>query len=362
MPPAKRKLVVLPQSTANKKPRPATSKPKTRARLTVATNPFPPTRSGVKRWPIAPSEKFTSSSALSAALSIPISNQRFDKGHYPWDDYQDDIVVRSVELDDYGDDELTGVQHYRHILEGSKREYEHVCFDFDEYRLNGKNAAFFFHTEELEVEDEGEEEAMVANGSGYAELPQQVDDYDNPIYTAKTTNPAVILAITRIAQRNLKFLDFTSALDHLPNLPPNRPLPKLQKDVFSDNHPHHHRNDDVQVTIAFLPAFHQDGAHAIGYFTLPHSQKAHTHPSFRLQTEGCLFTPCSTADLEDFSLVLWNRKKIRGKARGIQAVGSRNGAWVKKDDGSVETNEWDVCKTVAGEVWGKRVGAFGGKG
>jgi hypothetical protein len=109
---------------------------------------------------------------LSPALSISISNKRFDQGHYLWDDHQDNIFVKSTELDDYNDEELTGVEHYRDVLDDHEGKYAHICSDFNDYCMNGKHVEGL---DDLEEEDEGE---VLTEGQGadFTELPKAVDN------------------------------------------------------------------------------------------------------------------------------------------------------------------------------------------
>jgi hypothetical protein len=354
MPAIKRKLVVLPQDTVNKKLRPSTAKLRPKANLTVTTKPAPPARTVSKKLATAPFPSSTSESSLSPALSIPISNHRFDEGQYPWDDYQDGVFVKSIELDVDHDEELTGTAHYLDEIEEHEGKYAQICTDFNEYCMNGK------HLQDIdELEDEDEEEALIeGNGSGFTELLKVADDYDGPIYSAKTKNPAVFLAITRIAQRNLPFLDFTSGLTHLPNLPPTARLPKLLKGVFIDQHPHARRASDIELTVAFLRNFYDSPSHphALGYFSTIRLIASSTDTP-RIHAESCLFTPCSGDDLLEFDMIAWSKKKLIGRPRKMEAIGSHNGAWLKPD--IVEGwKEWEVCRRVVGEVWVKRVEGY----
>jgi hypothetical protein len=261
--------------------------------------------------------------------------------------------VNSTELDDDHDEELTDVEHYRDLLEEHEGEYANICTDFNYYCMNGKSV------EDVDDLDEKDEEEV--GGSGFTELPKAEEDYDGPIYSARTKNPAVFLAITRIAKRNLPFLDFTSALTHLPNLPPTTPLPKLCKSVFIDDHPHARRSSDSQLTIALLLNFYilPSHPHALGYFTTLSSSVSSTQTPC-LQTDSCLFTPCSDDDLLEFNMIQWSKKKLIGRPRRMEVIESRNGAWLKTDVVE-EWKEWEVCKRVVGEVWAKRVGGFKGK-
>jgi hypothetical protein len=265
--------------------------------------------------------------------------------------------VKSTELNDYNDEELTGVEHYRDVLDDHEGKYAHICLDFNDYCMNGKHVEGL---DDLEEEDEGE---VLTEGQGadFTELPKAVDVYDGPIYSAITKNPTVFLVITRIAQRNLPFLDFTSALTHLPNLPPTAPLPKLCKSVFINDHPHARRASNSELTITLLLYFYASPSrpHALGYFTTISSLVSSTQTP-RVQDKGRLFTPYSGEDILEFNMIQWSRKKLIGRPRRMEAIGSRNGAWLKTD--VVEKwKEREVCKRLVGEVWIKRVRGFKGR-
>lgn len=142
-------------------------------------------------------------------------------------------------------------------------------------------------------------------------------DYDWPIYRARTTNPAVFLAIIRIAEKNLPFINFDSAITHLPNRAVNASLPVLpfnnapnrkwkgkEKAVFTDDLPYGKKKDDQLMTILFLPEFYKDGKHAVGYYDIAPGRDK----SMRLEAENVvqlLFTPCDTEDLVRWGLVHW---------------------------------------------------------
>jgi hypothetical protein len=355
--PPKRELVVVTPAVANKKTRTSISKaavtttPAVQDTRATKINPASRIAKPVRKAtpPPAKSTKMgrpasSAASSLSPSLSMPPpapiaakTNHRYHSRRYPWDDHQDDIVVNSVE--DASPDALTGFEHYRHMMK--KGGYERICTDFNDYRCNGKP------TEDLAEPEIEEEKDITDNEDGYTALPDHVKDYTNPIYAAKTTNPAVFLAITRIAQRNLAFIDLNSALNHIPNLSPTQPYPKLNTGVFIDEVPHQQRSSDIDMTIAFLPRFYNDEAHAIGFYSSP-----------SCSSSTCLFTPCSTADLDASGMIDWttlaSKTKDGDHKRNVQAVGSRRGRWMKAD--VVEDwEEWKRVQMMVGEGWSGRV-------
>jgi hypothetical protein len=302
----KRKVVVLPRHTTSKSDHPTTSKP-----------------------------------------ARPVG-RRYNLGLYPWDDYQDIIVVNSVEEEDDQDltHQLVGAEHYRAVI-SQHDDYKHVCVHFNEYRAHGQRVQDLSDTDD-------EDDAMRVKPEPHLDiedthLPTPRSNYDQPIYQAWTTNPAVFLAIARIAQRNLRFLDLTSALDHLPNHPPDQPLPELVKGEFANDLPQASKKSDIKFTIVFLPNYYEDARHALGFFTLEDDAEPQ-HPK-RVRTRTCLFTPCSTADLQEYGLVEQAAGKRVGK---IKAVGGYDGEWL--DAGIVEDwDDWRTCEMVAGRIWDKKV-------
>ncbi|KAF2024445.1 hypothetical protein EK21DRAFT_117763 [Setomelanomma holmii] len=308
--------------------------------------------------------------AVTKAPQTP-PNTRYNLGHYPWDDYQDDITVNSVEIaPSLGRKKLVGVEHYKDAL-SQAGSYKHITYDFEEYGNNGKA---------LEDGSGGEEdeECEMLDGSGYEgkvegidytlpPTPLSRDDYNKSIYLAQTRNPTVFLAIIRIAQRNLPFVDFTSAINHLPNLPLNVALPRLQPGVFVEDNTIEVQDsmeakaDDVNI--AFLPHFYTDNRHALGYFTLGPDP----NPDFPMRkwTKTCLFTPCTMRDLARFDMVEWVARRVvnRESDMGIgdmDAIGSRQGRWLEKN--VVEDwKEWLSCWKVVWNVWEWRVGLCRGR-
>jgi hypothetical protein len=271
---------------------------------------------------------------------------RYNQGLYPWDDYQDDIAVNSIE-GDLDQCSLLGAEHYK-IEISRRKDYRHPCVHFDEYRVIGQRAENPLDTDESDdsvADVKPEPHELVEE----AHLPTPNEHYHEDIYKASTTNPAIFLAMACIAQKNIRFLNFTSALDHLPNLSPDARLPKLIKGKFAADIAHTGKNTDIKFTVTFLPEYYSDTRHAVGFFTLERD----SDPTLtRVWVRTCLFTPCSTKDLEEYGLVEWG---LGGKRGGkIAAVGSRNGAWLDSD--VVEDWEgWRTCETVVGNVWCKRL-------
>ncbi|KAF2819202.1 hypothetical protein CC86DRAFT_432263 [Ophiobolus disseminans] len=270
----------------------------------------------------------------------PRTNLNYKRAIYPWDDHQDDIIVNSIETAPV-DGKPTGAEHYLQQLSRRTDEYRHVCSHPDEYRKLPKQDMF-----DDNVDVEFGNELEVSTGINYTRLPDPPTRsglYTSRIYTATITNPAIFLAIVRVAQINIPMLDFVSGLNRLPNLPLDKAHPVLEKGVFPEDIPYKKSRWDVSMTFAFFPSFYADGRHALGYYHL-HASTAHSPPMLTT----CLFTPCSLADLKYFSLVEWLPGDVE---EHMACVGGRDGAWLDKS----VVEEWEGWK-LAVKVVGSRAG------
>jgi hypothetical protein len=275
---------------------------------------------------------------------------------YPWDSHQDDIIVNSPE--DPRPEPITGVEDYKQKL-ALQQSYEHITTDFDEYRRN------FTKEEDLPKHDDSEQDEgrdwEEQEGIDYTLLPSpppSMSDYDAHIYKAHTANPAAFLAIIRLAQRNLPFLSWEGAINHLPNHSPADPLPKLEPGTFADDVVHTKRHNDTQITILFLPDFYLDGRHALGFYTFAPPAHPSSNPAKALfqSIKNVVFTPCTTSDLEVYDLVEYVGSAAKGM-RGVEkmkCVGARGGKWL--DQETVEDyEEWSEGVRIVRSVWERRV-------
>ncbi|KAL1793682.1 hypothetical protein ACET3X_008664 [Alternaria dauci] len=251
------------------------------------------------------------------------------KREYPWDSHQDNIVVNSTELNTSG--RKRGIDHYRHQLT-LRNTYEHITTDFaedmkkfvprDTLPVPVSSSPQSSSSKTKNQNDDGDK-AHVDDDKpwdGQTRLPKPKFirvHYEEPIYRGRTSNPAVFLAITRIAERNLPFINFDSALAHLPNRSVTAALPCLpfhhppgqrwkgkEKAVFTDDLPYQEKKDDRVMTVLFLPAFYEDDKHAVGYYDVAPGRDG----TQRLEAENVvqlLFTPCDTEDLVRWGLVQW---------------------------------------------------------
>jgi hypothetical protein len=120
---------------------------------------------------------------------------------------------------------------------------------------------------------------------------KRVERYHLPVYKAATYNPVVALAIVRVAEKNLPFVDFASALKNLPNLGPTEVYPAWRDDVdfFDEDVAYRRKPTDLRIRIAFLPDYYRDGRHAVGFYT----RKARSG-----SLGAVVFAPCTVADLK----------------------------------------------------------------
>ncbi|KAF1915660.1 hypothetical protein BDU57DRAFT_452247 [Ampelomyces quisqualis] len=304
-------------------------------------------------------------SANNPAPATATNKTRFECGCYPWDSHQSSIIVRSVELNytpqEGGLKPLVGVEYYLRML-SKEKAYEHICTHFDEYRKTGADLEGKGNGEEDEGGGHVLRKKEEDEGVDYSIAPYPAATYEYPVYMTSTTNPALFLAIIRIAQHNLPTIDFRAAIAHLPNHPLDKPLPHLVKGKSPSSYPHKKGSNDTPMKLAFLPHFYQDGRHALGYFfnTPPFDcADSHNPPDYRQQKrlwmQTCLFTPCTTEDLEAYGMVEWKRRRGRKVWENIGSVGKHEGKWMSRD-AAEEWKEWDEGVYAVGEVWERRMG------
>ena len=305
----------------------------------------------------------------SAATSPDSSTTPQPPRKYPWDSHQDDVVVNSVETPNKTG-RLTGVEHYLQQL-SLKKDYKDICTDFDEYRRNGLRETDAWDPSDEQPDEVEQERCKHRTDYSSTRIPRPppvYTDYEHQIYTCTTTNPAICLAIARIAQHNLPSINFQSAINHLPNLPPMGRLPKLQLGVLAEDisHDQGEDNEDV-VTVLFLPRFHHDGRHALGYYTADPPTSNSAQDSWRAcmkDVRQMLFTPCKLEDLEAYGLIRYAavsraQDGIEAGDASVQSIGARGGRWLQYD--SVE--DWDERRAafhIVEALWDKRMGVTTG--
>jgi hypothetical protein len=170
-----------------------------------------------------------------------------------------------------------------------------------------------------------------ADGIDFSQPPpsKSMDEYQYPVYRGTTYNPMIALAIVHVAEKNLPFTTFHSALSHLPNVGPTEQNPLWRDDIdFIDKDILHDRKrTDLKIRVVFLPDYYLDGRHAIGFYT-------RKTPSRRLG--AILFTPCTAADLR--AAKLWTLFESDGGTGSDQdaawedvLVGVSDGEWFHAD-------------------------------
>jgi len=314
---------------------------------------------------------------------------------YPFDSHQDDIVVNTTELDT-APGYRRGLVDYRHKLT-LKKTYAHITTDYaeDMKMTIPKDAVTPLGSEGFVGGDEGEdddetdvnenENAKADNPKSkrdertyvpevsdtiidYTKLPRprcNRPNYVEYIYRATTTNPAVFLAILRVAERNLPFINFDSAITHLPNLPANARLPaipalsalspelskpfkpsappesenqpgkkKANQPAFVEDTPHEKKETDIAMTILFLPNLYEDGRHALGYYALAPEADPDTKQLNPEDVVQILFTPCVISDLVEAKLLEWTAVDPDLKARADEEKSAdKNGDGLEGGDG-----------------------------
>jgi hypothetical protein len=262
---------------------------------------------------------------------------------YPWDSHQNDIIVRSVEVDQLS--RRAGVDHYKQAL-ATHKDYRHICTDFDvDYRRNSVKEDLAIMNDSEEEDNRDWQPDLTIDYTVAPSPPATRSEYKCTIFMCTTTNPAVFLSIIRVAQRNTPFIDFTSALSHLPNHPPVAPLPVLTPGTFPGDIPHTPTPTCIPYTAVFLPGFYEDNRHALGYFHLPPDTT---------KVSTCLFTPCTTEDLEAYDLIIYLDGERLDGTNGETCIAERTGKWL--DPKVVEEwEEWSTGYRVAKAVWENRL-------
>ena len=284
------------------------------------------------------------------------------------DEYEDEIIVNSVELGP--SIRSIGVEHYLEqvakldpddftpldVADYSRRESATPSFaspsGSDSREEDAETGPEIKTLRGCRLGDEG------MNHSDVPIPPLSAAEYQREIYKANTTNPSVCLAIIRIAEKNMPLIDFSSAINHLPNLRPKDPLPKLRHRVLYAQP--RKRHGDIEMNVIFLPHFYQDGRHALGYYALsPEPDNWSWTPK-----QGCLFvkhelfTPCTTGNLIMYDLVEYvsglggnvsiDREEL--DMEHVNSVGARGGTWVAWNVAE-EWEYWIAKFGVVRSVW-----------
>jgi len=257
-------------------------------------------------------------------------------GILPTDSHQDDIVVNSIEIKQYGDS--AGATHYVECL--SRHEnYDKISITFDEYRTNGRDFKSLPNFDRYRNECPATKREATID---YSKPPTgHASEYlTHPIYKGQTKNPLVCLAIIRIAQTNLPSINFNSALDHIHNIRPTDPFPQLPKNgQFADDVKYIPRAGDSSIKTIFIPEYYLDGRHALGFYVRIQSSIA-----------SVLFTPCTDEDLNRHGLF----KLAAGEDHGTweeTVVAVNDGKWFSK----AEIGYWRPGFNWVSDYWASRL-------
>jgi hypothetical protein len=256
-------------------------------------------------------------------------------GILPTDSHQDDIIVNSVEIKQYN--ELAGAAHYRECL-SKQGNYDRISITFDEYRTNRRAIKslpnFDRHRDEYPAI---KREATV----DYSKPPlgQAAEHLTHPIFKGQTKNPLVCLAIIRVAQTNLPFINFSSALDHIHNIRPTDPFPQLPKNGFADDVVYHPRAGDSSIKTIFIPEYYKDDRHALGFYV-------RIWPGIA----SVLFTPCTTDDLDRHGLLKLAADEDHGTWQDM-AVAANDGNWYARSDIAY----WSPAYNWVSDYWESRL-------
>ncbi|KAF2114776.1 hypothetical protein BDV96DRAFT_84770 [Lophiotrema nucula] len=164
----------------------------------------------------------------------------------------------------------------------------------------------------------------------YMTRPVPARNYPTHIYAGSTHNPRFIVALLALADRNLPFMDFISARNHIPNVPYWAPTPVLTSTntTFESYLDYEPRPGDLELFIHFIPGYYSDSRHCLGYtVVMPYllTNGVYTFGDNRLSASSMLYTPCTDADLEFYGLV--RRRASVDPRMGVEMPVS-DGRWI----------------------------------
>ncbi|KAH7122714.1 hypothetical protein B0J11DRAFT_569474 [Dendryphion nanum] len=137
----------------------------------------------------------------------------------PPDSHQDDIVVNSVEFDE--GEKFTGVADYVHQLQ------EHETRQSPYITIRTEPDHNILPTDDLERDIPPSTTHLLPNVD-YTRYPRIAHrNKATLIYSGSTYNPLIPLAIIRIAEKNMPFFNLLSAKNHIPNIHPSTPYPRI---------------------------------------------------------------------------------------------------------------------------------------
>ncbi|KAF2714970.1 hypothetical protein K504DRAFT_496866 [Pleomassaria siparia CBS 279.74] len=270
-----------------------------------------------------------------ARLTLARYRQRPVGGILPKDSHQDDIVVKSTEM--HRRDLGVGLAHYQERL-NDHTSYDIISTDFLHYRNNGKDPE---GVPDLDRYREDYPQLVRDRSIDYTKPPQghHAGHLHSPIWRGQTFSPLVCLAIIRVAQSNLPFVNFESALNHLINLGPMDPFPRLPtSSTFVDDVEYQPRPNDLPIKTVFVPHYYLDGRHALGFYVRLSS--SHT---------TVVFTPSSDDDL--YRLGLFDFQAVDRGSWEDTIIATNEGEWVGKED----TANWTSLLHWVSHSWVNRL-------
>ncbi|OSS45528.1 hypothetical protein B5807_10206 [Epicoccum nigrum] len=277
---------------------------------------------------------------------------------------RDHILVNSIEQDPCKTPPLTGFKHYMYMMQmaglDSILAQDEVDTPSDAQQNGTLNNDTLNHHSTTPSSTHPTHRFAPTPLSAPTSPPCQTQ-YDHPIYTGTTYNPAVFLAILGIGSANLPNLSLLSALNHIPNVHPADPLPVLRPAAPGNMAPRpfldstfawEEKEGDEEVSVAFLPNFYSRGEmHAIGFWTTREGGEG----LLGQKMLGAAFvTPCCEEELAAWGLLEYAEEE-EGEGRLLRRVGCRAGRWVERDTVE-EYEEWKMAFSVAGKAWEGRVG------
>jgi hypothetical protein len=297
--------------------------------------------------PVAAQSQASSSRKI-LSQSSPKSTPPAQRIILRYERYQDDMPVRSIEGPKQG---YTGSHHYtfsakQHKFD-TKPSLDHINYLSDDADLKDTEDANLTDTE---VPYEIEPDLSSLAYTDYPARPPLQINYSQPIYYGTTRNPTVFLAILRIAQLNNPKINFVSALNHVPNIGPTEPLPRLvplprgsltpapfldtlgasPAQALADN------DQTNEIMVAFLPYLYGE-RHGIAFWEYVQDFKRG-----QILGSACV-TPCSEEDLRRYGLVEYiDLDEVKGLvgqlgprgAEGVDlmnSVGVSEGRWLERD-------------------------------
>lgn len=362
MPPKRRAAAAAADATSNRQvKRPRAPKPQLRPQAGLRPTLRAPA-------PAVPSDRSviyissTSPDASEKPLKYADADNTPSGGIFPSDSLQN-FVVNSIEIRPSARGALTGHAHYAHLLTLHAQHHKTITSTFDSYRLSPPSnippgdPLILPPPQEINLGPRLPE-------INYARHPPHRSPYTSPIYTSRTYNPLLALAIIHLSKKNLPFLDFTSDTEHLPNVGPHTLPPRFPPPTPAGAMPFLDAATDWPIlpgdqgiSIVFLPSYYVDGRHCLGFYT-------------RKPVSGRLcaivFTPCSMEEVIALGLlgVADPRHEI-GDFEGMTVgsggqvgwevfeVGAGRGRWVQSR--GEDRDIWNAVEQVAGVEWVIRV-------